>query len=85
MAAYLSPGSNAIWYPYCFFVPKKSIYMVGRIFLHYIPSYFFDLLAIINGRKERYFHQKDFAGSILKKILADSQKSIKKSTRPVRL
>lgn len=53
IAASVAPSSNAIWYPYCFFLASKHVYDFAKVFLHVIPGYIFDVLAIIKGRKER--------------------------------
>lgn len=49
-----APTTKMIWYPFVIYVKSSTAYSILKQFLHTIPGYFYDILAILFGREERY-------------------------------
>ena len=47
------PSMKAIWYLCYRNNPNKLLHLLSIIFLHYLPAVFFDLFALIIGKKPR--------------------------------
>lgn len=77
------PSVHAIWYPFFIFTSTSIACDILQFFLHIIPGYIFDVIAIVTGRKERFLRNKGTKiFSVINFLIVDCQKFIKKHMKP---